>query len=68
MDEITFIVHPAEEGGYWAEAEGFPLFTQAESLDELSSMVLDAVGCFFADPLARPKSICWRFAQQDIAA
>jgi hypothetical protein len=68
MSEITFIVHPAEEGGYWAEAEGYPLFTQGESLDELSVMVRDAVECFFPDPKQRPGIICWRFAEREVAA
>lgn len=68
MREITFIVHRAEEGGYWAEAVGHPLFTQAESLDELLLMVQDAVDCFFDNPAERPSEIGWRFVPENKAA
>lgn len=68
MREITFIVHSAEEGGWWAEAVECALFTQAESLDELSLMVRDALECHFPDPAQRPREVCWRFAQVPVAA
>jgi len=66
--EITFIVHRAAEGGYWAEAVGHPLFTQAENLDDLSVMVNDAVECFFDDPAQRPSEIGWRLFREELAA
>ena len=68
MNDITFIVHRAQEGGYWAEAVGYPLLTQAESLDELAAMVQDAVECFFPDAALRPADIAWRFAHDEVAA
>ncbi len=47
--EIIFTVEESPEGGYDARALGHPIFTQAESLAELRSMVLDAVRCHFED-------------------
>ena len=35
------------EGGYEARALGFSIFTQADSLEELKTMVRDAVSCHF---------------------
>lgn len=41
---IQAIIHPAEEGGYWAEVPSLPgCLTEAESLDELKTNLLDAV-------------------------
>ena len=45
--EIIFPVQESPEGGYEARALGFPIFTPADSLDELKNMVRDAVSCHF---------------------
>jgi hypothetical protein len=45
--EIIFSVQESPEGGYEARALGFSIFTQAETLDELKTMVRDAVSCHF---------------------
>ena len=45
--EINFMVKRAPEGGYYAQALGQPIFTQAENLEELKAMVKDAVNCHF---------------------
>ena len=46
MTEITFIIHRAEEGGFWARAEGHSIFTQGETLDELEANIREAVALF----------------------
>jgi hypothetical protein len=45
--EIIFDVQESPEGGFEARALGHPIFTQAETLDELKTMVRDAVRCHF---------------------
>jgi len=50
--EIIFSVHDSPEGGYEARALGHAIFTQAETMDELKSMVRDAVRCHFDDKTA----------------
>jgi hypothetical protein len=50
--EIIFSVHDAPEGGYEARALGHAIFTQAETMDELKTMVRDAVRCHFDDKTA----------------
>jgi hypothetical protein len=49
QSEIIFSVQESPEGGYEARALGFSIFTQADSLDELKTMVRDAVSCHFPD-------------------
>jgi hypothetical protein len=45
--EIIFSVEESPEGGYEARALGFSIFTQANTLDELKTMIRDAVACHF---------------------
>ncbi len=47
--EIIFTVQESTGGGYEAHALGHPIFTQAESVDELREMVRDAVRCHFEE-------------------
>ena len=47
--EIIFAVNDSAEGGYEARALGHPIFTHAESVDELREMVRDAVRCHFEE-------------------
>ena len=54
--EIIFLVEESPEGGYEAKALGESIYTQAESLDELRTMVQDAVRCHF-DERDRPQMI-----------
>ena len=45
--EVIFTVEEAPEGGYTARALGHSIFTQAETLEALRTMVRDAVACHF---------------------
>lgn len=41
---IQAIVHPAEEGGYWAEVPALPgCMTEGETMDELKANLLEAI-------------------------
>ena len=44
---IQFSIHEAEEGGYYAEAIGFSIFTQGETMDEIIFNIREAVECHF---------------------
>jgi hypothetical protein len=46
--EIIFAVQESPEGGYEAQALGYDIFTQGESMEELREMVRDAVRCHFS--------------------
>ena len=44
IDDLTAHVHPAEEGGYWAEVPALPgCLTQGETLDEVVENLNDAI-------------------------
>ncbi len=38
-----------ESGGYIAEAEGYPIFTQGDDFEELTANIRDAVECHFGN-------------------
>ena len=41
---IKAVVHPAEEGGFWAEVPALPgCFTQGESLEEIRKNLKEAI-------------------------
>ena len=45
------------DGGYTASAIGYGIHTQAETLEELRTNILDAVSCYFDDPSQGPTVI-----------
>lgn len=47
MTEIIFVVEEAAEGGYVARALGEPIFTEADSMNDLHKNARDAVLCHF---------------------
>jgi len=49
QSEIIFTVQESPEGGYQARALGFSIFTEADTLEELKTMIRDAVSCHFED-------------------
>jgi len=53
MEEVFFMVEESEEGGFIAKGLGVSIFTQAETLEELRSLVKDAVRCHFDDQKKR---------------
>lgn len=56
MEIINYIVkiHPAAEGGYWAEVPALPgCFTQGETLAEVKVMAEEAVECYLASLIRR---------------
>ncbi len=63
MREIIFLVEETEDG-YIAQALGYSIYTQADSLEELKEMVKDAVECHF-DEEERPKIIRLHIVKQE---
>jgi hypothetical protein len=52
--EIIFLVEEDPEGGYTAKALGYSIFTEGRDMDELKSMVQDAVRCHFGNASHHP--------------
>ncbi len=41
--KVRVIIHPAEEGGYWAEVPGFPgCVSEGETVEEVLANIQDA--------------------------
>lgn len=68
LSEITFVVTEDEAGGYNARAAGHPIFTQADTRDELERMVRDAVRCHFEPEQDAPKLIHLHFVRDEVIA
>ncbi len=69
VSEIIFHVeHDEIDGGYVATALGHSIVTQAESVDELRTMVRDAVKCHFSDGAAgaKPGVIRLHFVRDEV--
>jgi hypothetical protein len=65
QSEIIFSVQESPEGGYEARALGFSIFTQAESFDELKTMIRDAVSCHF-DASDKPSVIRLHLVKDEV--
>jgi len=65
--EIIFIVEESPEGGYQAKALGYPIFTEADSFEELKKMVQDAVVCHFEDR-ERPRVVRLHMVKEELLA
>jgi hypothetical protein len=65
QSEIIFSVQESPEGGYEARALGHSIFSQADSLDELKSMLRDAVACHFAEA-EKPSLIRLHLVKDDL--
>jgi predicted RNase H-like HicB family nuclease len=68
MAELIFEVRDAEEGGFYARALGKPIFTQADTWDELRSNILEAVEVFFDTPEEQPKLVRLHYVKDELLA
>lgn len=67
MTVIHFVVEGSPECGYAARALGQDIFTQADTLPELHSMLRDAVRCHFDEGQA-PSLIRLHIAREEVLA
>lgn len=68
MKEIIFEVLEDIEGGYTASALGVGIHTQGDTLDELKSMIREAVDCWFEADSERPSLIRLHFVRDEVLA
>ena len=69
MSEIIFEVREDEvDGGYNAMALGYGIHTQGDSIEELRSMVKDAVNCYFDKTMEAPLMIRLHFVRDEVLA
>jgi len=48
-NEILFFVVESSEGGYEARADGYSIYTEGETLQEVRKSIEDAVRCHFEE-------------------
>jgi len=65
--EIIFLVEDSAEGGFQARALGHSIFTCGNSMEELKSVVRDAVKCHFDDD-GMPKIIRLHLVRDEVMA
>lgn len=53
MEEIIFLVEESQEGGFTAKALGISIFSEADTMEQLRTEVVDAVRCHFDDEKKR---------------
>jgi hypothetical protein len=64
--ELIFEIRDAEEGGYCARALGHPIFTEAETWDELRGNVLEAVSLHFEEAEVRPRMVQLHYVKDEL--
>ena len=65
--EILFLVEESPEVGYEAQAPGYSIYTQADTLDEIKQMVVDAVRCHF-DESDMPSLVRLHLVREEVIA
>ena len=55
MTEIIFVVHEAEEGGYYAKSEGPAIFAEGDTIEELKINIKGGVECYYENSEDVPK-------------
>ncbi len=64
--ELIFEVRDAEEGGYFARALGYGMFTEAEDWEGLRRNVLEAVSLHFEDGGIRPRLVQLHYVKDEL--
>ena len=64
--ELIFEIRDAEEGGFFARALGYAIFTEAETWEELRSNVLEAVALHFENVQERPRLVQMHYVKDEL--
>ena len=64
--EITFIVHEAEEGGYYAESAGVAIFAEGETINNLKNNIKSGIECFFESKDEIPTLVHLHYVKDEV--
>jgi hypothetical protein len=64
--ELIFEIRDAEEGGYYARALGHPIFTEAETWDDLRNNLREAVSVHFEDSAVRARMVQLHYVKDEL--
>jgi hypothetical protein len=65
--EILFLVEESPQGGYEAQAPGYSIYTQADTVDEVKQAVADAVRCHFEEA-EMPRLVRLHLVREEVIA
>lgn len=68
LKELIFVIEDDPEGGYIAHSLGEDIFTQADDLETLKTMIRDAIDCHFLNPSDRPQIIRLHIVRDEVMA
>ena len=68
MKELTFLVHEAEEGGYYAEAFGVGIFAEGDTMDDLKKSIRSGIECYYENNSDAPSFTHLHFVKDEIMA
>ena len=63
---MIFEIRDAEEGGYYARALGYAIFTQADTWEELRSNVREAASLHFYGEPVQPRMIQLHYVKDEL--
>lgn len=66
--KITFIVHEAEKGGYYAESVCFGIFAEADTTNDLRENIKSGINCFFDSSEEMPAFAHLHFIKDEVFA
>ena len=66
MKELLFLVHEAEEGGYYAEASGVGIFAEGENMDDLKKNIRSGIECYYENTGGAPSFAHLHFVKDEI--
>ncbi len=66
MNELTFLVREAEEGGYYAEAAGVGIFAEGDTMDDLKKNIKSGIECYYEDTNNAPLFAHLHFVKDEI--
>ena len=64
--ELIFEVRDAEEGGYYAKALGYSIFTDGSNWDELRANVLEATSLHFEEAEVQPRLVQLHYVKDEL--
>ncbi|MDZ7765669.1 MAG: 2-oxoisovalerate dehydrogenase [Melioribacteraceae bacterium] len=65
MNEIIFMIKDSIDGGFEAQAVGYSIFTEAETMEEIKNNIVEEVDCHF-DEGEKPKLIRLHYVKEEI--
>jgi len=66
MKELMFLLHEAEEGGYYAEAAGVGIFAEGDTVEELKKSIKSGIECYYENTSDAPAFAHLHFVKDEI--